>query len=162
MDNFLLGGAAVGMIVDLKHFNHLFKSFVFHSITGIFGIVVLSFVMIISKNTGKYLSKFGRKGDIPRLETNSFVKTGMYGCMRHPMHFGLLFSPLAFALIIGSPSFIFFIAPFEAVLMIIMIKLLEEPEAIKKFGDEYREYMKEVPMFNLRWTCIKMLFEKQK
>ncbi len=39
------------------------------------------------------LARMGHKGDIPLLETNKLVSTGVYGCMRHPMHFGLLFFP---------------------------------------------------------------------
>jgi len=33
------------------------------------------------------------KAIFPRLETNKLVSTGVYDCMRHPMHFGLLFFP---------------------------------------------------------------------
>ena len=158
---FLIGGAVLGIIVDLSYFRHLFMSILFHIITVILGIIVLKMVMVISRNTGRYLAKNGRKGNLPKLETNTFVRTGMYGCMRHPMHFGLLFFPLAFAFILGSPTFILIIAPFEMILILIMIKLMEEPEAIKKFGDEYKEYMKKVPMFSLKRACLKLLFEKQ-
>ena len=94
-----------------------------------------------------------------RRETNKLVRSGVYSCMRHPMHFGLLFFPLSLALIAGSVSFIVIIAPLEMILMVVMIKLLEEREAIAKFGEEYVRYMKEVPMFNLRPECLKKLFE---
>ena len=77
--------------------------------------------------------------------------------MRHPMHFGLLFFPWSVALILGSPSFILFIAPLEMLFMVVMIKLMEEPEAIRKFGDGYREYQKRVPMFNLSPTCWRQI-----
>ena len=41
--------------------------------------------------------------------------------------------------------------------MVVMIKLVEEPEAIRKFGDAYREYQKQVPMFNLRHVCWRQI-----
>lgn len=75
----------------------------------------------------------------------------------HPMHFGLLFFPWSLALILGSFSFILFIAPLEMLFMVVMIKLVEEPKVIRKFGDAYREYQKQVPMFNLRPVCWRQI-----
>jgi len=115
--------------------------------------------MTISKNTGRILAKHGRKGDIPRLETNQLVKQGPYECMRHPMHLGLFLFPLAFAFLSGSVSFIIFIAPLEILIMLIMIFTIEEPEAIRKFGKQYLEYKQQVPMFSFHIKCLKILFK---
>lgn len=156
----MFGGAALGIVLDLTWFPNLIKSIYFHLITLVPGAGLLRLVMLVSKNTGRALAKRGREGDIDKFETNKLVTEGYYSCMRHPMHFGLLFFPLAFALVIGSVSFIILIAPLEIIFMIIMIKLMEEPEAIRKFGDEYRQYMHNVPMFNLKWGCIKKLFKE--
>ena len=93
------------------------------------------------------------KAIFPAWKTNKLVSTGVYGCMHHPMHFGLLFFPTGVALILGSPSLILFIAPLEMLFMMVMIKLVEEPETIRKFGDTYRKYQKQVPIFNLRPAC---------
>jgi protein-S-isoprenylcysteine O-methyltransferase Ste14 len=79
--------------------------------------------------------------------------------MRHPMHLGLLFLPLSFAFLIGSPSFIFFIAPAEMVIMLLLIKFFEESEAIKKFDKQYIEYKKQVPWFCFKIHCLKELFK---
>ncbi|MHA1728749.1 MAG: methyltransferase family protein [Promethearchaeota archaeon] len=92
------------------------------------------------------------------METNRLVTDGIYGCIHHPMHLGLLFFTLSLALILGSPTFIFLIAPIEMILMVLMIKTLEEPEVIAKFSDEYHKYMRNVPMFNLRPKCLRYLF----
>ncbi len=43
-----------------------------------------------------------------------------------------------------------------------MIKLAEEPEAIRKLGDAYRKYQKQVPLFNLRLSCLRRLLETEK
>ncbi|MHA1228444.1 MAG: methyltransferase family protein, partial [Candidatus Hodarchaeales archaeon] len=86
--------------------------------------------------------------------------TGFWECMRHPMHLALLFFPLSVALILGSPTFIIILAPLEILIMLAMIKFIEEPEAISKFGDAYREYQKQVPMFNLRPECWLQLLKE--
>ena len=157
----LVGGSIAGVLMDLRWFPVLFKSLYFHVITFILGVVLLRFVLLISRNTGRFLAKMGRQGEeISRMETNKLVTEGMYACMRHPMHFGLLFFPLSIALILGSPSFIFLIAPLEMFFMMVMIKVGEEPEAISKFGEDYRAYMKKVPMFSLKPDCIRQLLQE--
>ena len=158
---FLVGGGILGIWLDLQWFLTLFLNPFWHIVTFIAGIFLLKFVLRVSRNTGRFLARIGREGDIPRMETNKIVTEGMYGCMRHPMHFGLLFFPWSIALIIGSPTFILLIAPIEMLLIILLIKIVEEPEAIQKFGDAYREYMKQVPMFSLKKSCIKLILEDQ-
>ena len=73
------------------------------------------------------------------------------------MHLGLLFFPWSLALLIGSPAFIAVIAPLEMIFMLVMIKVVEEPGAVRKFGEEYRDYMARTPMFNFHPECIRML-----
>ena len=153
----LIGGGALGIWLDWRWFHALFVNPAFHLVTLVAGVLLLRLVMRASRHTGRLLARMGREGDIPRMETNKLVTTGVYGCMRHPMHFGLLFFPWSVALILGSPSFILFIAPLEMLFMVVMIKLVEEPEAIRKFGDAYREYQKRVPMFNLRPGCWRQI-----
>jgi len=153
----ILGGAAVSIYFDKRYFYDWFNNLSFHIISMIIGYVLLKQVLKASRNTGRYLAEQGREGDIPRLQTNRLVTTGIYGCMRHPMHLGLLFFPLAFALLLGSPTFIIIIAPLEILLMLIMIKFIEEPQAEKKFGDAYRQYKKEVPFMNFSPECIRKL-----
>jgi len=156
----MFGGAALGIILDLSWFSGLFRNIYFHLITLVPGAGLMRLVMLVSRNTGRALAKRGREGEVAKFETNKLVTEGYYSCMRHPMHFGLLFFPLSFALVVGSVSFIILIAPLEIIIMIVLIKLFEEPEAVRKFGEEYRKYMHEVPMFSLKWSCIKKLFSE--
>jgi protein-S-isoprenylcysteine O-methyltransferase Ste14 len=121
--------------------------------------LLILLVIRISKNTGRTLAKYGRKGDVKRMDTNVLVNQGVYKYMRHPMHLGLLFLPLSFAFLIGSPSFILFIAPAEMVIMLLLIKFFEESEAIKKFDKQYIEYKKQVPWFCFKIHCLKELFK---
>ncbi len=156
----LVGGGAAGLWLD----SHFFKIWLmnpwFHAISFVFGLMIFNLLINSSRNTGRFLALWGREGKLPRMETNKLVTIGYYACMRHPMHFGLLLFPLAIAFMIGSLSFILIIAPLEILLMIIMIKLVEEPQAVRKFGEEYLRYRDQVPMFSLRLECLKALFGK--
>ena len=156
----LLGGAAISIYTDLNYFPALFLDIIWHLFSLFVGVWLMKSVITISKNTGRTLAKYGRKGNIKRMETNVLVKEGVYKYMRHPMHLGLLFFPLSFAFILGSPTFIAAVAPLEALFMVIMIRIVEEPEAIRKFGTEYKEYMSTTPGFCFRKECLKALFQE--
>lgn len=155
----LVGGILLGFYLDWLWFRNWMTDPIFHMATLVPGAFLFRAVLLTSRNTGRWLAKMGREGDIPRMETNKLATEGYYSQMRHPMHLGLLFFPLAVALIIGSTSFILIIAPLEMLFMIVMIKLMEEPEAIKKFGDDYRDYMKTVPMFSFKLSVLKSLLQ---
>ena len=156
---FLVGGWFLSLRLDETIFNGYEFPRAVRFIFFVIGFALLRAVFIVSKNTGRTLAKYGRKGDLPRFETNVLATEGLYSIMRHQMHLGLLFFPLAVALISASISFIFIVAPAEMLLMIIMIFLFEEREAIAKFGDAYLEYKKRVPFFCLKFSCIKEMFK---
>ncbi len=158
----IIGGGIISIYFDSRFFPVLFSNKLFHYVSFVFGVLLMRAVIVVSKNTGRTLAKYGRKGEIKRMETNLLVKEGPYKFMRHPMHLGLLFFPLAFALLLGSPSFILIVSPIEIIFMIIMIRKVEEPEAIKKFGDAYKKYMQTTPSFCIRKECLVELFKKVK
>ena len=155
----IAGGAVLGLYLDTILFKNIHISFVFHVISFVIGFLFLILVMKISRNTGRTLAKYGRKGNLQRMETNVLVAQGMYKYMRHPMHLGLLLFPLSIAFLTGSPSFIILIAPIEIIFMLIMIKFYEEPEAIRKFGSQYLEYKNQVPWFCFKIHCLKELLK---
>lgn len=158
----LIGGVLGGLWLDKCLFSKLYGSLWYHLISFLIGALLLIVVVIISRNTGRTLAKYGRKGELPRMETNCLVKTGVYEYMRHPMHLGLLLFPFTFAFLSGSISFVIIIAPLEVVFMLMMIKFVEEPEAMAKFGDEYQIYMKTTPSFCFKKKCLQALFRKVK
>lgn len=155
----LFGGLTLGLYLDSILFKYVHTNILFHIISFLIGVMLLFLVIRISKNTGRTLAKYGRKGKIKRMETNILVRQGVYKYMRHPMHLGLLFFPLSIAFLFGSPSFILIIAPAEMIMMLILIKYFEEPEAIKKFGSEYLEYKNHVPWFCFNLLCLKELLK---
>ena len=155
----IFGGSAFGYYLDFLIFDNIHQNIIFHVISLLVGIFMSLLVVKVSKNTGRTLAKYARKGDLKRMQTNILTKQGVYQYMRHPMHLGLLLFPLATAFLIGSPSFILIIAPIEIFFMLLLIKFVEEPEAINKFGEEYISYKKEVPWFCLKIKCLKKLLE---
>jgi protein-S-isoprenylcysteine O-methyltransferase len=155
----LIGGAIVGYYIDSFLFIEIRSCITFNITSFVIGITVMWLVLRISKNTGRTLAKYGRTGNISRMETNILVTEGVYKYMRHPMHLGLLFFPVAIAFIVGSPAFILIICPIEILFMLLMIKFVEEPEAIRKFGSEYLDYIEIVPWFCISKECLKELFK---
>jgi len=155
----LLGGAMIAISADRD--SPLFQSYLFHIISGLFGIIVISLAFRAAANGGRELTK-GRVGDIPRLETNRLVTSGIYSCMRHPMLFGLTLLPLGWALLLGSPTFITIIAPLEMLFIIFMVLVFEEMEVKRKFSDDYEIYKKDVPPVSFKRNCLRELFKSKK
>ena len=151
----LIGGAIYSYILDKN--TKLFQMPLLHILSAIFGIFILRLAFSAAANGGRELSK-GRNGDIPRLETNKLVTSGLYGCMRHPMLFGLTLLPMGWALLLGSPTFITLIAPLEMLFIVFMVIVFEEMEVHKKFGNEYEIYAKKVPAVSYKFSCLKELF----
>jgi len=155
----IIGGAIYSIVKDWG--TPLFVNILFHVFTATIGIIVLILAFRAAANGGRELRK-GRVGDIPRLETNRLVTTGIFRCMRHPMLFGLTLVPLGWALLLGSPTFISIIVPVEMFFIVFMVLIFEEMEVKRKFGKLYESYKKEVPMVVFHSKCLKMLFKKYK
>ncbi len=157
----ILGGILSSLYLDYNII-HIHVNLVWHIILFVIGFLLLRIILYTSAYTGRVLKKLGKKGKVPKFETNRLIKEDIYSCMRHPMHLGLLLLPESVGFMMGSPSFILIVGPIIMVLMIMMIKLFEEKEAERKFGEEYRKYKKEVPMFSLSPHCLKYFFRKEK
>ena len=153
----LFGGATYAIARDWDA--PLFRDLWFHLITASLGILLLILAFRAAGNGGRELAK-GRVGDIPRLETNRLVTTGIYSCMRHPMLFGLTLLPPGWALLLGSPTFITILAPLEMLFIVMMVLIFEEREAVGKFGEAYLRYRRKVPPVSFRPDCLKRLFSK--
>ena len=63
------------------------------------------------------------------------------------MLLGLFLLLLGLGILFGSLSLIFIFTPILILLNVLYVKAIEEKEMEKKFGEEYLEYKKRVPMF---------------
>ncbi|BBG65663.1 hypothetical protein NNO_0960 [Hydrogenimonas sp.] len=159
----LVGGSAVAIYFDLIRFRELFLNPLYHLLTLPFGILLTVAAFRAAAAGGRELARGGRESEnLPRLETDTLVTTGIYAHMRHPMLFGLSLVPLALALVIGSPTFILIIAPLEMIFIVVMVLTLEEAECRKKFGDAYDDYARKVPAVCFKKECLKRLFLKNR
>ncbi len=66
----IAGGAVSALYLDTILFKNIHLNIVFHGISFIIGFLLLILVVKISRNTGRTLAKYGRKGNIQRMETN--------------------------------------------------------------------------------------------
>ncbi|MCL4558013.1 MAG: DUF1295 domain-containing protein [Deltaproteobacteria bacterium] len=156
----IIGGTWLSIALDLHYFRTIFYNVYLHIIFALIGLLLFKFSFHAAGVGGRELAKYGRTEDLPRLETNRLVTSGIYSCMRHPMFFGLILLPLAFGLLLGSITFIIIIAPIEMTFIAIMVLIFEEMECRKKFGNDYIEYARKVPMISFKKACLKRLFIK--
>jgi len=98
------------------------------------------------------LRRFGRSrptsGDSPVYEwenTESLVTTGVYRYIRHPMYSALLF--LAWGALLKSVTVSAVVLAVVATLALVATAKAEEGENVTRFGQEYRDYMKQTRRF---------------
>ncbi len=78
--------------------------------------------------------------------TTLLIESGIFRVIRHPLYVGLAFWSIGLILLIQSiPSTILGMV---ALFCFWMASKKEDEFNIKKFGDSYKEYMKNVPMWN--------------
>jgi len=154
----LIGGSYISISHDIVSHTWLFYNMTFHIFSFIFGVILMRLAFHAAACGGRELAKRGRDKDLPRLETDKLVTSGIYAYMRHPMLFGLMLIPLTLAFLLGSPTFIMLVAPLEMLFIAFMVLIFEEMECKKKFGMDYKKYSNEVPMVCLKKECLQKLF----
>jgi protein-S-isoprenylcysteine O-methyltransferase Ste14 len=75
------------------------------------------------------------------------VTRGPYAYVRNPMLTGVFALLLGFGVLFGSVSLLFVFTPLFIVINVWELKAIEEPELIKRLGEDYIEYRKSTPMF---------------
>jgi protein-S-isoprenylcysteine O-methyltransferase Ste14 len=75
------------------------------------------------------------------------ITTGLYRYIRNPMLLGLFIFLLGLGFLLGSLSLIFIFTPLFILTNVLYLKAIEEKEMEKKFGRQYLEYKKKVPIF---------------
>jgi protein-S-isoprenylcysteine O-methyltransferase Ste14 len=75
------------------------------------------------------------------------VKTGPYRYARNPMLTGVFLFLFGLGFSINSVSLVFFFTPLYILIHVWELKEIEEPELMKRLGDEYIEYHMRTPMF---------------
>jgi protein-S-isoprenylcysteine O-methyltransferase Ste14 len=76
-----------------------------------------------------------------------FVTDGLYKYIRNPMHLGWALVLIGLSFTLSSLAILVFFLPVFIAAHILYLKLIEEKELEKKFGQSYLDYKKRVPMF---------------
>lgn len=87
------------------------------------------------------------------------VTSGPYAYTRNPMLTGVFALLFGFGVIFGSISLFFIFTPLFIIINYWELKAIEEPELLKRLGDEYIAYRNRTPMF---FPNLKSIFKKQK
>ncbi len=146
----IIGGYLLGLLID---------KYVMLPCSPVYcipvGLILFGVIFRAAGVTGRYLSVYGKSspdksfGEIDRL-----VTVGPYSCMRHPMHLFLSLTPIAIGLTTLNPGLAYIIGPVETILILVMAVKIDEKESIERFGEQYIEYKRRNPAFNLNPKCL--------
>lgn len=89
---------------------------------------------------------------IPFNPPPKLVMSGLYGIVRNPMHLGWIIVLLGVTILEQSFVLLVIFIPLFVLIHVLYIKLVEEKELEKKFGQAYLDYKKCVPMWLPRLT----------
>ncbi|MDD2666499.1 MAG: isoprenylcysteine carboxylmethyltransferase family protein [Methanocellales archaeon] len=118
---------------------------------------ILIYLSIVLLAIGTFFSIWGNylhrtRGGLEKIdEAIILYKEGAYRIIRHPQAFGFIMWPILLPVILSSyvPFTILSIAAIITMIVYLYYGCyLEEKLDIEKWGDEYRQYIKEVPRFN--------------
>ena len=102
--------------------------------------------LLLSASAGWYQLKRGKGSPLPVVPTQKLVTVGPYRYCRNPMALGAIIYYAAISIWLGSTVAII-ITGIVSCLSLIYIKVVEEKELERKFGEEYRVYKKRTPFF---------------
>jgi len=118
------------------------------------GILVVGLILIILPRFA-FRSKGKPEKGKDWTETTIIVDTGIYAVVRHPLYLGWLL--MYVALILLSQYWLTAIIGIPGMTCVYLISRQEDQRLIKKFGDDYKDYMQKVPRMNLLVEIIRLV-----
>jgi protein-S-isoprenylcysteine O-methyltransferase Ste14 len=107
---------------------------------------------------------FPRRGGVTKgksfAHTTQLVDTGIYAIVRHPQYLGGILSIFVATLLI-YPHWLFAVLGIPGVVILYWSTKEEDKRLIKRFGNDYQEYIQRVPRMNLVLGIIRV-FRHQK
>ena len=101
-----------------------------------------------------------RGSPVPFNPPPKLITTGLYAYIRNPMLLGLFIFLIGLGVLFGSLSLIFIFTPLFILINVLYLKAIEEKEMEKKFGIEYLEYKRDVPMFIPKLATIRKVIKQ--
>ena len=105
-------------------------------------LIALGFYFLVSSTRAQ--REIGKGTPMPLKATGKLVVEKPYSYCRNPLYFGLINFFLGISIMIGSISSLVMVFVFS-VIIVSYIKLVEEQELEKRYGDEYVTYKKKTP-----------------
>ena len=110
---------------------------------------IISWLLLISSiypvTAGFILLKKEGKPDKNFENTSALVKSGVYRYIRHPLYLSVFL--LGTGIMLKDPGMYQLILGAINLVAVVLTALTEEKEMIARFGNDYRQYMKETKMF---------------
>jgi protein-S-isoprenylcysteine O-methyltransferase Ste14 len=95
---------------------------------------------------------YGLGGGLPwgevkeEAKTSRLVTSGVYAYTRNPMILGYTLLPFGMGVMFQSPGMALTISPFVLVANVLIVKLVEEPNLVARFGEDYIRYRERTPI----------------
>ncbi|HEX5170873.1 MAG TPA: isoprenylcysteine carboxylmethyltransferase family protein [Cyclobacteriaceae bacterium] len=118
------------------------------------GIVMMALGLLLFSLTVRLFASKGRGTLAPWSPTQRLVVSGPYRYCRNPMISGVLFILIGESLLLHSDHILIWAGIFLFINTVYFI-FYEEPGLVKRFGEEYVAYKKEVPRWIPRFTRYK-------
>lgn len=106
---------------------------------------ILLIVSIYPVVSGYILLKKHGNPSVNFENTSRLVKTGLYSLIRHPLYLSVFL--FGTGIMMKNPGTLQLILGMINLIAVYVTSRIEEGEMIARFGDEYKEYMKETKMF---------------
>lgn len=110
------------------------------------GMMIMWFAFFIYISQFFIMLRLG-KGEKDWEDTTVLITSGWFKVMRHPMYFACIICNLS--LFFTKITWLNLIFPPISIFLCIISALLDEEINLKKFGNEYSEYMKKVKRFGI-------------
>ena len=122
-------------------------------VSTLLGVVLFIYAFTLAGVAGRTLKYYAHKVRGQSFIPDKFTALGIYSCMRHPMHLGIGLLPLSLALIFGNVGAIL-ASGWGLAAAFWFILVIEEPEVIESFKDDYIEYLKTTPAISFKPSCL--------
>ena len=96
---------------------------------------------------------------VPLNPPPQLVTTGPYAYVRNPMLTGVFALLFGIGVLLGSVSLLAIFTPLFIFVNVWELKVIEEPELLKRLGQDYIEYRKRTPMF---FPSLRKIFKRGK
>lgn len=140
-----------GFLVENKFYNGTIG--VLGWMVWIFGLLLAFAPNVVFKRRG------GVKQGKSYIHTTKLVDDGIYGIIRHSQYTGGIV--IAFSMCLIAQTWLTYLLSLIAISTTYLSMILEEKDLIRKFGSQYREYMKKVPRMNILLGLIRKLKQKK-